>query len=406
MRNGKSRTDPWYVKSAAVTRPSTKAWSNHSSVRAPSLPAGMYLCVAADLQVFACRRKIEHRRGAVAGNRREEARGGVAVRAGQAHVVRFDRPGLVRFAPAHRSIDGLRRERLAKHPRQLELSILRSDLQLAARLRHLQLAAQSGGARRTQHRRDAQVIEVSLHRILRRALGSVALESEGDVAERTRRVQRPQPRRRVALRQIREQRPQGIQHDAIGLAARLGMPIGRALPLAFYAGSEPRGGRPRHVQIRHDDMPLVLQPLRAHPERQARIAEHLGMRSAHRGARIGFVRMLLRLDDVLLFAAAVGVQRLRNRQRGRPHWRHGDQLRQIDVCGQLDQLRALQRAPHLHRAMTGLRRRPCIGQHIGPTRQIEIAAVDTESRHQRGGVMQRPFDGRAESQLATECARQ
>src|SRR4030095_6017435 len=88
----------------------------------------------ADLQVATLRRQIEHGRAAVAGNRSEEPRSGAPVCVGHANVVRFDRPRLVRLSPAHRGVDALRTERLAKHARQLELRVLRSDLQLAARL--------------------------------------------------------------------------------------------------------------------------------------------------------------------------------------------------------------------------------------------------------------------------------
>ncbi len=66
----------------------------------------------------------------------------------------------------------------------------------------------------------------------------------------------------------------------------------------------------------------------------------------------------------------------------------------------------LQRAAHLDSAMAHLRSRPCVGQHIGPPGQVQLAAIDAECRHERVRVVQRPFHGGAELELATECARQ
>src|SRR6185436_19636519 len=179
-------------------------------------------------------------------------------------------------------------ERFAKHARQLEADVVRSDFEFTFVLRQPHGAAQAGGARRSLHRCERQVIQAGLQRIFRRALGTLALELERDFAESAGGIQCAQPSYGVALGHIREERPQSVQYDSIGLAAGFHVAVGRLQPLSLDAGREPRGSGPRHVQIRYGCVPRVAGFLRAQSESETRIAEHCDRRDVPSRTRILF----------------------------------------------------------------------------------------------------------------------
>ena len=227
------------------------ARSNHSSVRAPSLPAGMYLCVEPTFRSVPC--------------------------ADRSSTGEVPSPGIVaRIAPL------LCRQRLV-----MRMS-LDSIVHACSDLRHLQVPvdapARSSGSRNMRgsskrtscaairHSPPAWVIctaplnplapgarctgskDKSSTRVCSEYFGGLAASSrsncEADFAECAGRVHGAQSREPLALRQIRQQRPQGVEDDTIGLAARLDVAVSCARPLGFDARSQPRCSRPRHVQIR------------------------------------------------------------------------------------------------------------------------------------------------------------
>ena len=295
MRNGKSRIEPRYVRSAETTRPSRNARSNHSIVRAPSRPAGMYLCVALTFRSLPCGRKVEHGRGAVAGNRRAEARRGAAVGARHANVAGFDRPRLVRLAPAHRSRDFLRGERLAKHPRQLEAarranrSAIRRPRASSARHRSSRQRPAGAAPARTPSSRRASAASTSARCRQQSRSNSNETSLSVPVAFSARSRATASLSGRYASSGHRASR---TIRSVLPLALRPA--VGRAQPLRLDASCQPRGSRSRHVQVRNRGAPRVADLLRAQSESQARIAEHRDWRSVPGGTGIGFLRHRLR----------------------------------------------------------------------------------------------------------------